>query len=145
MMALGARNFLLAYNINLNTKDITIAKQIAKKIRSLRKEKNGSYESNLLQHVKAIGWVMEEFNCSQVSTNITDMDASPVIEVFDFVNKMANESGYETNGSELIGLIPKRALTNTGMTVDEAISYLGLNALKIFDKRDRIIEYNLGL
>ncbi|MDB5227726.1 MAG: glutamate formiminotransferase [Bacteroidota bacterium] len=145
MMALGARNFLLAYNINLKTTDVSIAKQIAKQVRIFREKNDDSYESNLFQHVKAIGWVMQEFNCAQVSTNITDIDASPITEVFSSINKLAAEIDIETDGSELIGLIPERALTNTSMSVDEAIDYLGLNAVDKFDKNERIIEYNLGV
>jgi glutamate formiminotransferase len=143
MMALGARKFLIAYNINLKTKDESIAKEIAKKIREIRNKDDGSYLSDLFQHVKAIGWFMEAFDCAQVSTNITDIDASPVIEVFTEIKKMAKANGVETNGSELIGLIPQKALQHEIMNTDEAIEYLGLTAVKPFSKEANIIEYNL--
>lgn len=143
MMALGARKFLIAYNINLKTKDESIAKEIAKKIREIRAKNDGTYLSNLFQQVKAIGWVMEEFDCAQVSTNITDIEASPIVEVFTEIKKMAKENGVETNGSELIGLIPQKALQHEIMQLDEAIEYLGLNAVKPFSKEKNIIEYNL--
>ncbi len=143
MMALGARKFLIAYNINLRTKDESIAKEIAKKIREIRAKNDGTYLSNLFQQVKAIGWVMEEFDCAQVSTNITDIEASPIVEVFTEIKKMAKENGVETNGSELIGLIPQKALQHEIMQLDEAIEYLGLNAVKPFSKEKNIIEYNL--
>lgn len=143
MMALGARKFLIAYNINLNTKDEKIAKAIAKNIRDIRTKNDGSYLSNLFQHVKAIGWFMESFDCAQVSTNITDIEASPIIEVFTAIKRMANDIGIDTNGSELIGLIPKAALLNENMNIDEAITYLGLNSVKSFTKSENIIEYNL--
>lgn len=143
MMALGARKFLIAYNINLKTKEESIAKEIAKEIRDIRTKNDGSYLSDLFQHVKAIGWFMEEFDCTQVSTNITDIEASPIIEVFTEIKKMAKENGVETNGSELIGLIPQKALQHELMTIDEAIEYLGLNAVKHFSKEQNIIEYNL--
>lgn len=143
MMALGARKFLIAYNINLKTKDENIAKEIAKEIRDLRKANDYSYLSNLFQHVKAIGWFMEEFDCTQVSTNITDIIASPVIEVFTEIKKIAKKHGAETNGSELIGLIPKDALKHELMNIDEAIDYLGLNAVKPFKQEERILEYLL--
>lgn len=145
MMALGARNFLLAYNINLNTTDVSIAKQIAKQVRTIRDKNDDSYESNLFRHVKAIGWMMKEFNCAQISTNITDIDASPITEVFSQIQKLAAEFGVETNGSELIGMIPERALTNTGMTVDEALAFLKLTHVKKFDKHERIIELHLKI
>ena len=143
MMALGARKFLIAYNINLKTKDESIAKDIAKKIREIRNKNNGTYLSDLFQQVKAIGWFMEAFDCAQVSTNITDIEASPIVEVFTEIKKMAKENGVETNGSELIGLIPQKALQHEIMQLDEAIEYLGLNAVKPFSKEKNIIEYNL--
>ncbi|HUM53164.1 MAG TPA: glutamate formimidoyltransferase [Chitinophagales bacterium] len=150
MMALGARDFLIAYNINLTTKDETIAKQIAKQIRILREKKDGSYESNLVQHVKAIGWFMQAFDCAQVSMNITNIEKSPIIEVFSLVKKMAQQLGENTNGSELIGLIPLKAFnTNNDFfdeyDLDKKIEYLGLNAVKPFSKEENIIEYKLGI
>ena len=143
MMALGARKFLIAYNINLKTKDESIAKEIAKKIREIRNKDDGSYLSDLFQHVKAIGWFIEVFDCAQISTNITDIDASPIIEVFTEIKKIAKANGVETNGSELIGLIPQKALQHEIMSTDEAIEYLGLTAVKPFSKEANIIEYNL--
>lgn len=143
MMALGARKFLIAYNINLKTTDESIAKDIAKRIREIRNKNDGTYLSDLFQHVKAIGWFMEEFDCAQVSTNITDIEASPIVEVFTEIKKMAKEHGVETNGSELIGLIPQKALRHEIMQLDEAIEYLGLNAVKSFSKDKNIIEHNL--
>jgi glutamate formiminotransferase/formiminotetrahydrofolate cyclodeaminase len=153
MMALGARKFLIAYNINLKTKDEKIAKAIAKKIRFIREKKDGSYLSNLFQHVKAIGWFMDAFDCAQVSTNITDIEASPVIEVFSAIKKMASEMDIETNGSELIGLIPLKSFSlNSDLDdlsvkddLDKKIDYVGLNAVKPFSKEENIIEYNLGI
>ena len=152
MMALGARKFLIAYNINLKTKDESIAKAIAKKIRDIRKQNDGSYLSNLFQNVKAIGWFMEAFDCAQVSTNITDIEASPIIEVFTVIKEMAKDLGVETNGSELIGLIPLKAFSlnlNSHDLYDEddlekKIDYLGLNAVKPFSKEENIIEYCLN-
>lgn len=145
MMALGARKFLIAYNINLKTKDEKIAKTIAKNIREIRAKNDSSYLSNLFQNVKAIGWYMDEFDCAQVSTNITDIETSPIIEVFTEIKEMAKDIGVETNGSELIGLIPKDALKHPIMNMDEAIRYLGLNMVKPFSKENNIIEYNLGI
>ncbi|MEZ5026603.1 MAG: glutamate formimidoyltransferase [Chitinophagales bacterium] len=143
MIALGARNFLVAYNINLNTKDVNIAQAIAKQIRSIREKKDNSYLSNLFQSVKAIGWYMDEFSCAQVSTNIIDIENSKVSEVFDAISELAKEFDVRTNGSELIGLIPKAALAHPTLSIDEVIQHIGLNAVKPFDKEKNIIEYNL--
>lgn len=144
-MALGARKFLLAYNINLKSKDEHLAKEIAKQIRIIRDRKDNSYESNLFNHVKTIGWYMKEFQCTQISTNITDIEASPLIDVFTQIQKIARVYGIDTNGSELIGLLPLKALQHPKMTIDEAIEYLGLNAVKKFNKQERIIEYYLHI
>lgn len=144
MMALGARKFLIAYNINLKTKDEQVAKEIAQQIRNIRNRKDGSYLSNLFQHVKAIGWYMEAFNCVQVSTNITDIEKSPIIDVFTEIKKIAKNIGVATNGSELIGLIPAKALQHPVMSIEEAINYLGLNTIKHFDQYENIIEYHLN-
>lgn len=145
MMALGARKFLVAYNINLTTKDVEIAMDIAKSIRKIRTQNDNSYLSNLFHNVKAIGWFMEEYNCVQVSTNIIDFEKSPIIDVFTEIKHLAKEHGIETNGSELIGLIPKQALLHPLMTIEEAINYLGLNTVKPFSQEINIIEYNLGI
>ena len=151
MMAIGARDFLIAYNINLTTKDESIAKQIAKQMRAIREKNDGSYESNLLQNIKAIGWFIHEFDCAQVSMNITNIEKSPIIEVFSLVKKMAEQLAINTNGSELIGLIPEKAFSlNHDLSdfydihdLDKKIEYLGLNAVKPFKKEENIIEYNL--
>jgi glutamate formiminotransferase len=145
MMALGARKFLLAYNINLKSKDTELAKEIARQIRAIRNKNDGSYESNLFRNVKAIGWYMEAYHCTQISTNITDIEASPIIEVFNCIDELAKKNGTETQGSELIGLIPKQALHHPKMSVEEAIQYLGLDVLKPFNLQERIIEYNLKI
>lgn len=143
MMALGARKFLIAYNVNLKSKDLSLAKRIAKDIREIRTKNDGSYESDLLQQVKAIGWWMEEFQCTQISANITDIIASPLIQVYDCIRKIAGKYDIETNGSELIGMIPELALRHTKMSVPEAAAYLGLDAVKPFNINERVIEYNL--
>ena len=80
---------------------------------------------------------------SRFRNNITGIDASPVIEVFTEIKKIAKANGVETNGSELIGLIPQKALQHEIMSTDEAIEYLGLTAVKPFSKEANIIEYNL--
>ncbi|HQV77541.1 MAG TPA: glutamate formimidoyltransferase [Chitinophagales bacterium] len=143
MMALGARNFLIAFNINLVTKDIAIAKAIAKKIRTIRNLNNESYLSILFQHVRAIGWYMDTYQCAQISTNIVDIHKSPIIDVFKAIQQIANDFGTSTNGSELVGLIPLNALQHSTYSIDEAIEYLGLNSIKPFDKEMNIIEYLL--
>jgi glutamate formiminotransferase/formiminotetrahydrofolate cyclodeaminase len=136
MMALGARKFLIAYNINLKTKDESIAKKIAGRIR----ESGQGKDKGLLPAVKAIGWYMEEFHRAQVSCNITDFEVTSVRKLFDTVKQLAHEYGTDTHGSELIGLIPEQALTAGFTSAEEAIHHLGLNILEHFDPLERILE-----
>lgn len=141
MMALGARDFLIAYNINLNTQEEHIAKTIAAKIRSIR-------NTDLpfpFQFVKAIGWYQEAFLCAQVSMNITQIYESKILDVFRAVQKLAEDDGVSVNGSELIGLIPLQALYYPNMSVSEVINELGLNSVKPFSPDENILEIKLGL
>lgn len=144
MMALGARKFLIAYNINLATKDLNIGKKIAQVYRQDRKQ------NTALQYAKTIAWYIEEYNCVQISTNITDFENTNIGIVFNYVQHLANKENIKTNGSELIGLIPKAALLfnkkashTEDEAIDMAIQYLGLDALQPFNKKERILEYLL--
>jgi glutamate formiminotransferase len=97
----GARKFLIAWNINLRTADVSIAKQIAKAIR---------FSSGGLPYVKALGMLLESRNVAQVSMNLTDFEVTPMHVVFEAVAREAARYGVEVEGSEIIGLVPKRAL-----------------------------------
>ena len=149
MMALGARAFLIAYNINLDTKDLSIGKKIAHAIRVERDIKKNSQ----LQHCKAIAWYIEEYGFVQISTNITNYNASPIFYIFGTVKEIANDFGIRVNGSELIGLIPQKALLvqnpsnkiSDQAKIEDAIEYLGLNQVFSFQKEKRIIDYILEL
>ena len=102
---IGARNFLLAYNISLNTTDITPARKIA----ALLREKNGG-----LKAVKAIGWLMPGYQAAQVSFNLTDFYKTGMAEVFEACRQEAGKLGLSVTGSELIGLAPLEALLRAG-------------------------------
>jgi glutamate formiminotransferase len=145
---IGARNFLIAYNINLSTKDVSLAKKIAKLIRT----KSGSEMS--LPALKAIGWYMEEFGCCQVSTNIINYHQTSLHDVYERCKEIAKQMDVEVTGSELIGLVPLDAIVKSGKyydslnddvatLIDTAISKLGLNAVDSFKVKERIIEYAL--
>jgi glutamate formiminotransferase len=105
----GARKFLIAYNVNLDTADVGIAKQIAKKVRA---------SSGGLPCVKGMGVELKERGIAQVSMNLTDFETTPVATAFEAVKQEAAALGVGVAGSEIIGLIPKRALE------DVAASYL---------------------
>ena len=97
----GARKFLIAYNINLNTPDVQIAKRIAKVIR---------FSSGGLRYVKAMGVELKARGLAQVSINLTDFEQTPMHRVFEMVKREAERDGAAIVGSEIVGLIPKRAM-----------------------------------
>jgi glutamate formiminotransferase len=103
----GARKFLVAYNVNLQTSDVALAKCIAKKIRA----SSGGFPC-----VKALGVVLESRNLAQVTTSLTDFEVTPVHVVFNAIRDEAARAGVEVQGSELIGLIPRRALEMAAST-----------------------------
>ena len=100
----GARKFLIAYNINLNTPDLEIAKRIAKTIR---------FSSGGLRYVKAMGVDLRARNLAQVSINLTDFEQTPIHRVFEMVKREAERYGVAIVGSEIVGLIPRRAIEMT--------------------------------
>jgi glutamate formiminotransferase len=100
-VAVGARKFLIAYNINLGTSDVEIAKRIAKIIR---------FSSGGFPYVKAMGVMLESRNLARVSMNLTDFEQTPLHVVFDAVRREAEKAGVGVVGSEIIGLIPRKAI-----------------------------------
>ncbi len=128
--AIGARNFLVAYNINLNTTSTQIANSIAFDVReSGRINRAGDSKTGKiifdetgkpvripgsLKKVRALGWFIEEFGIAQVSMNLTDIDVTPVHIAFDEVKEKARLSGVKVTGSELVGLIPLQSMLDAG-------------------------------
>jgi glutamate formiminotransferase len=100
----GARKFLIAYNINLNTHDMKVAREIAKAIR---------FSSGGLRYVKAMGVDLKARNLAQVSINLTDFERTPIFRVFEMVKREAARHCCSIVGSEIVGLVPKRALEAT--------------------------------
>lgn len=157
--AVGAREILIAYNINLNTASLSMAKTLAAKVRESGSTlgKNHSRIPGSLKSVKAIGWYMKEYGIAQVSMNLTNIRISPLHIVFEEVSKKAQELGLKVTGSELVGLIPLNALLeaaryflqNQSPNLEEkelvqyAIEYLGLNEFNEFIPEERILEYRI--
>ncbi|HXH28494.1 MAG TPA: glutamate formimidoyltransferase, partial [Candidatus Polarisedimenticolia bacterium] len=100
-VAVGARPFLIAYNINLTTADLEVARRIARAIR---------HSSGGLRYVKAMGVMLEERGCAQVSINMTDFRHTPLHRVFEMVRSEAERHGVGIAGSEIVGLVPEDAL-----------------------------------
>ncbi len=175
-IAVGARNFLVAYNINLNTTSTRRANAIAFDIREKgRVKRKGDvltgeiindekgqpvYEPGSLKSVKAIGWYIKEYDIAQISINLTDITITPVHIAFDEACKHAEERGVRVTGSELVGLVPLKAMLDAGKyflkkqqrscgvsdkeLIKIAIKSLGLNDLYRFKPEDKIIEYMLN-
>ena len=125
IVAIGARMPLIAYNINLDTPNLDVAKKIANSIRAAR----GGF-----QCCKAIGVMLEERNVAQVSMNLTNTDVTPIYYVFEMVKALADRYGARIIGTELVGLTPGKAL------LDCAEFYL---KLENFNYRTQVMEYNL--
>ena len=174
--AVGARDFLVAYNINLNTTSTRRANSIAYDIRERGRVKregnpitgkivrdeqgNQVYIPGSLKEVKGIGWFIEEYGIAQISLNLTNISVTPVHVAFEEACKKAQERGIRVTGSELVGLIPLKAITDAGkyflrkqqrsvgVSEDElikiAVKSLGLDDLKPFNPKEKIIEYMIS-
>ena len=170
---IGARDFLVAYNVNLNTTSVRRANSVAFDIREAGRvktdEKTGAVLKNdtgetlrtpgKLKSVKAIGWYIEEYGIAQISINLTNINVTPVHIAFEECCKSAESRGMRVTGSELVGLIPLKALLDAGkyflakqkrsLGVSEselikiAVKSLGLDDIAPFDANKKIIEYLL--
>ena len=161
---IGARDFLVAYNVNLNTTSVRRANAVAFDIREAgRKVKNEKGEEIVkpgsLQCVKAIGWFIEEYGIAQISINLTNINVTPVHIAFNEACQKAEDRGMRVTGSELVGLIPLKAMLDAGkyflkkqkrsVGVSEkeliriAVVSMGLDQLGPFKPEEKIIEYML--
>jgi glutamate formiminotransferase/formiminotetrahydrofolate cyclodeaminase len=171
--AIGAREFLIAYNINLNTRDKRKASELAAIIREsgrpakdekgrIIKDEQGNKViiPGLFQHCKAVGWYIESYKRAQISINLTNYKITPPHIVLEKVRELASERGIVVTGSELVGLIPKAAMVNAGkfylermgestglperMIMETAIQSMGLAELTPFDLDKKVIEYAIA-
>ena len=158
---MGARNFLVAFNVNLDTKSTEIAKQIAAEIREsgyfIHENGQKKHIPGILKNVKAIGWYINDFDKVQVSMNLTNIDETPVHIAYKTVAELAEKYHTKVTGSELIGLIPLKTILSTGIyfsnnknlnekaLIEYAIQGLGLNELAPFSENERILEYKLSI
>jgi glutamate formiminotransferase/formiminotetrahydrofolate cyclodeaminase len=169
---IGARDFLVAYNVNLNTASTRRANAIAfdvreagRKIKVKVEDEEGKMvevekvQPGSLKAVKAIGWYIEEYGIAQISINLTNINITPVHIAFDEVCKKADARGIRVTGSELVGLIPSKAMLDAGkyflkkqkrsVGVSEkeliriAVISMGLDQLSTFKPEEKIIEYML--
>jgi glutamate formiminotransferase / formiminotetrahydrofolate cyclodeaminase len=161
----GARFFLIAYNVNIKSDDVKYAKEIGEILREsgkAKRDKEGKVikvdgktvrEPGRLKQVKGMGVLLEKYNITQVSMNLTNYNVTPVHVAFEEVKKEAKRLGVEVTGSEVVGLIPLEAMLQAGKfyaqnnnlseseLVDLAIEKLGLIDLHPFKKGEKIIDY----
>ncbi len=167
---IGAREFLIAYNINLNTRDRKLAHEIALSLREsgrARRDKDGHVVKDArgntitvpgkFKEVKSVGWYVEDYGVAQISVNFTNYKTTPVHVVFDEAIRLAGKLGLRVTGSELVGLMPKEALLMAGRhyfkkqgkspgvpegeLIRMAVRSLGLSDVVPFDPEKKIIEY----
>jgi len=160
--AVGARDFLVAFNVNLNTTSVRRANAIAfdvrEKGRIIKNEKGEDAAiPGTLKAVKAIGWFIEEYGIAQISMNLTNISVTPVHIAFDEVCRKADARGVRVTGSELVGLIPLKAILDagryflekqqrsTGVSDNElikiAVKSMGLSDIHPFKPEEKIIEF----
>jgi glutamate formiminotransferase / formiminotetrahydrofolate cyclodeaminase len=171
---IGARDFLVAYNVNLNTTSVrranSVAFDIREKGRVLTDPKTGKpmkdaqgepiRQEGWLKGVKAIGWFIEEYSIAQISMNITDTKLTALHEAFEACCKSADQRGMRVTGSELVGLVPLKVMLDAGKyflhkqersagvsegeLIKIAIKSMGLDEISAFDPKQKIIEYNIA-
>ncbi len=168
--AVGAREFLVAYNVNLNTRDKKLANEVALSVREAGKaarDANGAIIKNAagknvmlpgrLKHVRAIGWYIDAYRKTQVSINLTNYKETPLHTVYEAVKEEAEKLGLSVCGSELVGLVPLDSLTSAGRyyskrmgkgegmpeseVLELAVASMGLDSVAKFEARKKIIEY----
>lgn len=174
-IAVGARDFLVAYNVNLNTTSTRRANAIAFDVRErgrvkreghpltgkIVKDKDGSpvMIPGSLKSVKAIGWFIEEYGVAQISMNLTNISITSIHEAFDEVSERATARGIRVTGSEIVGLVPLKAILDAGRyflrkqqrslgvsdaeLIKIAVKSMGLDELGPFDPNEKIIEYKM--
>ena len=151
----GARDFLIAVNYNLNTTSTSIASDIACDVRE--KGRPATKQPGTLKCTKAIGWYIDEYGIAQVSMNMTNINVTPLHVAFEEVSRCAQNRGVRVTGTEIIGLVPKRSLIEAGCyflqkqnlstaipeedIINMAIKSMGLDDLKPFNPREKVIEY----
>ncbi|PIR24860.1 MAG: glutamate formimidoyltransferase [Deltaproteobacteria bacterium CG_4_10_14_0_2_um_filter_43_8] len=134
--AIGARELMIAFNVGLNTKDLSVAQHIAAKLR----ESGSGGKPGLFKGVQAMGWIHQAYNCTQVSMNLHHATQCSLYSLFSEIEKLAKELGTTVKGSEIVGIVPKASLLEQASSYEEAIQKLKLNALRSFDPKQQVIE-----
>ena len=160
----GARDFLIAVNFNLNTTSVSEANAIAFEVREKGRPETVDGKTVMipgtLKGCKAIGWFIDEYGIAQVSMNITDINTTPLHIAFEEVRRAAQARGLQVTGTEIIGLVPKRTMLEAGLyflerqqrptdvseqdIMQAAVISMGLDDLKPFNVKDKVVELLIG-
>ena len=169
-VVMGAREFLIAYNVNVDTRHKKLAHQIALDIREkgrFQRDEDGKFvrdeegqkvrQPGLLQECRAVGWYIDEYRKAQISINLTNYHVTSVHKAFDTCCEVAGKYGLRVTGSEIVGLVPREAMLRAGRhylqkqglwagvpekeVIEAAIRSLGLDEVAPFDPQEKIIEY----
>ena len=160
----GARDFLIAVNFNLNTTSVSEANAIAFEVREKGRPVTVDGKTVMipgtLKGCKAIGWFIDEYGIAQVSMNITDINTTPLHIAFEEVRRAAQARGLQVTGTEIIGLVPKRTMLEAGLyflerqqrptdvseqdIMQAAVISMGLDDLKPFNVKDKVVELLIG-
>lgn len=170
---IGAREFLIAWNFNLNTRDAKLAHDVAITVREkgrFARDEDGKFvrddkgakvrQDGLLKATKAVGWYIDEYRRAQISMNLTNHQLTPLAVAFDTVSREAEKRGLRVTGAEIVGLVPLEALLEAGRhylrkqglstgvsqaeLVDIAIVSMGLSELYPFDAEEKVIDFRVG-
>jgi glutamate formiminotransferase/formiminotetrahydrofolate cyclodeaminase len=153
----GARDFLLAVNFNLNTTSTRRAMAIAFDVREKGRKVNDTWVPGTLKGCKATGWYIDEYGIAQVSMNITDIKAVPLHKAFEEVSRAAAARGLRVTGTEVVGLLPRKVLLDAGrfylerqgrslgipedQIIKIAVKSMSLDDLRPFNPKEKVIEY----
>lgn len=159
LSVIGARDFLVAVNFNLNSTSTRRANAIAFDVREKGRKVGDVWQPGTLKCCKAIGWYIEEYGIAQVSMNLTDISVTPLHIAFEEVCAKAAARGIRVSGTEIVGLVPKSAIVEAGKyflrkqqrsvgiseaeIIKIAVKSMGLDDLRPFNPAEKILEYNM--
>lgn len=134
------REIMIAFNINLDTKDLALSKRLAQQLLLLRRTQETVQD---ISQVKFLAWYVDEYQCCQISTNIYDIEAITMLDVYELVEEQAEIFDIKLKGSELIGMAPWRAITKSVELRDNDVSKLGLDSVRPFHIKHQVLDFFL--
>lgn len=136
------RGFMGAFNINLNTKDLTLAKELQKRLLKIRNLGRRGKAPDLSE-VKFLAWYMPEYHLCQMSTNIYNLQKVKLLELYKFIEEVAKGMGIQLKGAELIGMIPLAGICEGINNYKNALDYINLNSVRPFQEENQVLDFKL--